>query len=114
WTRLGGKGWPTGPLGRISVAATRTASGLRLYATIDSPTEHGLWRSDDGGASWTQVNKGGAFSNYYSSRITVDPRDPDVVWLVGQSVRRCTEGGAKCEIFRGSPGGDDYHFVWIN
>jgi photosystem II stability/assembly factor-like uncharacterized protein len=114
WTRLGGKGWPAGPLGRISVATTRTASGLRLYATIESPTQGGLWRSDDGGASWTLVNKGQAFSGYYSSRVTVDPRDPDVVWMVGQSVRRCTEGGAKCEIFRGSPGGDDYHFVWIN
>ncbi len=114
WTRLGGKGWPAGPLGRVSVAAARTPKGLRLYAMIDSAENGGLWRSDDGGASWVRANKGGAFSSYYSSRITVDPRDPDVVWLVGQSVRRCTEGGAKCEIFRGSPGGDDYHFVWIN
>lgn len=114
WTRLGGQGWPSGPLGRISLATTHTASGLRIYATVDSKTDGGLWRSDDGGASWKLVNKGGAFSGYYSSRVTVDPRDPDVVWLVGQSVRRCSEGGAKCEIFRGSPGGDDYHFVWIN
>jgi photosystem II stability/assembly factor-like uncharacterized protein len=114
WTRLGGAGWPTGPLGRISVATARTAKGLRLYAVIDSDEHGGLWRSDDGGASWTRVNKSDAFTSWYQSRVTVDPADPDVVWLVGQSIRRCTEGGAKCEIFKGAPGGDDYHHIWIN
>lgn len=114
FTRLGGKGWPAGPIGRISVATARTAKGLRLYAMMDAGANTGLWRSDDGGQSWSHINKSGAFASYYSSRIAVDPRDPDVIWLVGQSVRKCTEGGAKCEIFRGSPGGDDYHFVWIN
>jgi hypothetical protein len=46
--------------------------------------------------------------------VTVDPRDPDVVYLTGQSIRRCDQGGANCDIFRGSPGGDDYHSIWVD
>ena len=114
WTPLGGKGWPSGPLGRISLAAARTAAGLRLYAVVSAKAAGGLYRSDDGGASWVLANAEKAFTSYYASRVTVDATDPDVVWLVGQSVRRCSDGGRACEIVKGAPGGDDYHFVWID
>src|SRR5437764_1341976 len=97
WRRLSGGGWPTGPLGRISLAATRSAGKLRVYAVIDSKANGGLWRSDDGGAHWQRVNSEKAFASYYGNRVTVDPRNPDVVYLVGQSMRRCDEGGARCE-----------------
>ena len=113
--KLGGESWPDGPLGRISVAATRTKSGaLRVYAMISADAKSGLYRSDDGGAHWARVNDEQAVTGYYASHVTVAPNDPDTVYLVGQSVRRCDQGGAHCEIIRGSPGGDDYHFVWIN
>src|SRR5579859_1055069 len=114
WAPLAGKGWPSGPLGRISLAATRTAAGLRLYAVVSAKAVGGLYRSDDGGASWVLANPEKAFTSYYASRVTVDPTDPDVVWLVGQSVRRCADGGRACRIVKGAPGGDDYHFVWID
>ena len=114
WKRLGGRGWPAGSLGRISLAATRTPAGLRLYAVISAGAAGGLYRSDDGGANWERVNDEQAFTGYYASRVTVDPADPDVVWLVGQSVRRCDQGGARCAIVKGAPGGDDHHFVWID
>ena len=114
WTRLEGGGWPAGTLGRISLATARTSQGLRVYAVVDSPKAGGLYRSDDGGAHWLRVNPEDAVSSYYASRVTVAPDDPDTVYLVGQSIRRCHDGGRTCEIVRGSPGGDDYHFVWIN
>jgi photosystem II stability/assembly factor-like uncharacterized protein len=114
WRRLSGGGWPTGPLGRISLASTRSAGKLRVYAVIDSKANGGLWRSDDGGAHWQRVNSEKAFASYYFNRVTVDPRNPDVVYLVGQSMRRCDQGGARCVIFRGSPGGDDYHSIWVD
>ena len=114
WRRLTGGGWPAGPLGRISLAVTRAGGKVRVYADVDSKTNGGLWRSDDGGVHWKRVNPGSAFSNYYFNRITVDPRNPDVVYLTGQSIRRCTAGGATCDIFRGSPGGDDYHSIWVD
>ena len=114
WRRLSGGGWPTGPLGRISLAVARKGSGIRVFADVDSKTNGGLWRSDDGGAHWKRANPGSAFSNYYFNRVTVDPSDADVVYLTGQSIRRCTNGGADCVIFRGSPGGDDYHSIWVD
>ncbi len=115
WTKLAGGGWPGGSLGRIGLAAARLANGqTRVYADIDSETAGGLWRSDDGGAHWSRVNPTRAFTSYYASRLTVAPDDPDTVYTVGQSIRRCTQGGAVCTIIRGSPGGDDYHFIWIN
>ncbi len=114
WKRMEGGGWPGGPLGRISLAVTRTAAGLRVYAVVSSDKAGGLYRSDDGGANWALVNDEPAFTSYYASRVTVAPDDPDVVFLVGQSIRRCDKGGARCKIVKGAPGGDDYHFVWIN
>jgi photosystem II stability/assembly factor-like uncharacterized protein len=114
WTRLSGGGWPEGALGRISLAVTDTAAGARVYAVVDSGKAGGLYRSDDGGGHWIRATDEDAISSYYANRVTVDPRDPDVVYTVGQSVRRCVKGGTTCEIIRGSPGGDDYHFVWIN
>lgn len=113
WRRLSGGGWPNGALGRISLAATRKAGHLRIYAVIDSKMFGGLWRSDDA-LHWRRVNDAKAFSGYYSNRVIVDPTNPDVVYLVGQSMRRCDRGGERCTIFRGSPGGDDYHQIWIN
>ena len=114
WHRLTGGGWPGGVLGRISLAVGRQGAKLVVYADVDSKKNGGLWRSDDGGAHWRRANPGAAFSNYYFNRVTVDPRNADVVYLTGQSIRRCTQGGAKCDIFRGSPGGDDYHSVWLD
>ncbi len=114
WHRLNGGGWPKMPVGRIGLAVTHIAKGTRIYASVDSKEAGGLYRSDDGGAHWALVNKSKAVANWYFSRLTVAPDNPDVVYEVGQSIRRCTNGGAKCEIFKGAPGGDDYHHIWIN
>ena len=117
WRKLGGQGWPTAPLGRIGLAVTDTAAGTRIYATIDGGNDAaatGLWRSDDGGAHWQRVNAHTQAANWYFSRLTVMPGQPDSVFTTGQSVRESTDGGKVFHVVKGSPGGDDYHFVWIN
>ncbi|MDQ2972250.1 MAG: hypothetical protein M3R20_04620, partial [Pseudomonadota bacterium] len=123
WKRVSGNGWPSGELGRIGVAA---ATGNRIYAVVDaapasgnvphaaSKNQGGLYRSDDGGANWKLVSSEGWLENDYFSRITVDPSNPDVVYSAGQSIRRSNDGGKTWTIVKGAPGGDDYHYVWIN
>ena len=124
WKRLGGAGWPSRPLGRIGIAVS---SGGRIYAAVDAkefksygpapsatPSATGLYRSDDGGASWTWVNRESWVGSNYFGRVTPDPVRPDVVYMTGQSIRRSTDGGKTFEVLKGAPGGDDYHFVWIN
>src|SRR5581483_4817548 len=89
WTRLSGNGWPQGVLGRIGIAVTHTVQGARVYATVASKTEGGVWRSDDGGDHWVRVNSDAAtFGNPYFSRLESDPRNPDIVYSAGQSIRR--------------------------
>ena len=114
WARLSGGGWPEGALGRIGLAATRAGRAARVYAVIDAKDNGGLYRSDDAGASWTRVDDDDELINGYFSRLTVMPGDPDTVYAMGRSIHRCTSGGTKCEIIKGSPGGDDYHDLWIN
>ena len=48
------------------------------------------------------------------NRVTVDPKNRDVVYVTGQSIRRSDDGGKTLHFFKGAPGGDDYHFLWIN
>ena len=124
WSRISGNGWPTAPaLGRIGLA---TAAGGRVYAVINaaphsgniahaaSENQGGLYRSDDGGANWQRVSSESWLANDYFGRITVDPANRDRIFATGQSVRVSTDAGAHWNIFKGAPGGDDYHFVWIN
>ena len=114
WTRVEGHGWPTGKLGRIGIAATHSGNATRVYAVIDAEKDGGLYRSDDAGASWMKVNDDGELINSYFSKLTAVPNDPDAVYAMGRSIHYCTDGGAHCEIIKGSPGGDDYHDLWIN
>ncbi|MGA9420780.1 MAG: hypothetical protein WBW61_00330 [Rhodanobacteraceae bacterium] len=123
WRRIKGGGWPDATLGRIGLAST---TGGRVYAVVDaapnsgnvphanSKNAGGLYRSDDGGAHWVRVSSEAWLENDYFSRVTVDPTDRDRIYATGQSIRRSDDGGKTWTVFRGSPGGDDYHHLWIN
>src|SRR5581483_5164152 len=123
WSRVRGNGWPQVNLGRIGLA---TASGGRVYAVINaapnsgnvphaaSKDEGGLYRSDDGGEHWRRVSGESWLENDYFCRIAVDPSDRNRIYSAGQSIRRSDDGGEHWTVFKGAPGGDDYHFLWIN
>src|SRR5207244_11978964 len=95
-------------------AATHSPKGTRVYATVHAEEVGGLYRSDDSGAHWQRVNEDGELTSNYFARLAVLPGDPETVFVMGRSIHRCDHGGARCEISKGSPGGDDYHDLWIN
>jgi photosystem II stability/assembly factor-like uncharacterized protein len=112
WHPLTGHGLPSGQLGRIGLAA---GTGDRVYAIIDCK-EGGLYRSEDGGANWLHVSSDPRIwgRGWYFSRVTVDPKNPDVVWVPNVALYRSTDGGRRFEAVKGAPGGDDYHLLWID
>jgi photosystem II stability/assembly factor-like uncharacterized protein len=105
--------------GRISVAIAMHTNGQRIYVVgnaIDGGS--GVYRSDDQGATWKHVGNGDArVSNgqgSYSSGIWVDSQNPDIVYVVSIALYRSTDGGNTFVSYKGAPGGEDYHNMWID
>ncbi len=124
WSRLS-EGLPAVDVGRVGLAVARGRGGAVVYASValegsaltTAAAAHdasGLYRTDDGGAHWHLANGDPALASSYFGRVTVAPNDPNTVYVTGQSIRRSTDGGKTFGFFKGAPGGDDYHFVWID
>ncbi len=114
WHPLSG-GIPGGPgVGRIGIAVA-PSEPQRLYAQVDA-RKGGVYRSDDGGKSWRLVTDEDRIwhRGWYFGSVTVDPMNADVVYVMNTSVYRSEDGGATWAGFKGAPGGDDYHQLWIN
>jgi photosystem II stability/assembly factor-like uncharacterized protein len=110
WSPLSTKGLPEGSWGRTGIAVGGKL-GRRLFAII----EPGLFRSDDAGATWRQITKDPrVVGSFYFSRVFVDPRNADTVYVMQTSAYRSTDGGQTFLSFKGAPGGDDYHVLWID
>jgi photosystem II stability/assembly factor-like uncharacterized protein len=114
WTPAGATGLPPGPLGRIELAVAPGAGAARVWAAIDAETGRGLYRSDDGGASWRLVNDRAETASSYMSGLVPDPANPDIVWAMGRDLKRSSDGGSSFTVVRAAPGGDDYHDLWID
>ena len=93
-----------------------SADGKRVYALIDDGKKSGLYRSDDGGDSWTFKNSDARITSraWYFGNITIDPQNPDVFYVPNVAVYRSEDGGQTISIVRGAPGGDDYHQLWVD
>jgi photosystem II stability/assembly factor-like uncharacterized protein len=89
-------GFPKGKLGRLAIAVAPSNPNI-LYTVIESEQDKdkGLYRSDDAGASWKQLNNdfGIVVRPFYFSRIEVDPRNPDVVVKAGLLGSISRDGG---------------------
>jgi len=119
WQAIGGRGLPDGT--RIAALAVSSGThGKRLYALAGggrggvsggSGGVRGLFRSDDGGETWTlgaqQLASAGG-------KIYADPQNPDVMYLMGTSLYRSTDGGRHVTSYWGAPSGADPRFLWID
>ncbi len=102
-------------IGRIGPAVSPSAPD-RMYAWVNAKKGSGIYRSDDAGESWQQVNdeerifgRGDDFGC-----VRVDPRNKDVIYVANTSTYRSTDAGKNFTAIKGAPGGDDYHTIWIN
>jgi len=111
WRIVEGKGLPTEAMGRVGVAVAPGTSGMRVYAIMTQ----GLFRSEDGGASWQRsTTDPRILGNGYFSRVFVNPRNSNLVYVAQTSMYQSTDGGHTFEAWAGAPSGDDYHVLWIN
>ena len=102
-------------VGRIGADISLTDPN-RMYAWVDSRKNAGIYRSDDGGESWTLVNSeervGGRGDDFNCVRI--DPRNQDIIYVANTTTYKSTDAGKTFTAIKGAPGGDDYHTIWIN
>ena len=132
WTEVKGGGFPGTTKGRIGIAIAPSnpkviytwveadtlkhplAKGEKPDTTKQAKTNSGVYRSTDGGNTWTLMyrNEGDARPFYYS-QIRVDPKNPDrVYWM--SSVFRFSDDGGKT-VRRGALSiHTDWHAMWID
>ncbi|MEQ1678340.1 MAG: hypothetical protein ABL876_16700, partial [Chitinophagaceae bacterium] len=102
-------------LGRIGFCIAPSDAN-RMYATVDAGQLGGIYRSDDAGETWKRMIS----DNRYWGRaadfaeVKVDPKNPDIVYSANVVTWKSVDGGKTWNAFRGAPGGDDYHRIWIN
>ncbi len=111
-------GLPTIPegLGRIGIGIA-PGNPKVIYATVDADPKHGgVYRSDDGGENWRLLTQDarlwGRGSDF--AEIKAHPKNPDTVYVANTSTYVSYDGGKTWAGFKGAPGGDDYHRIWIN
>ena len=113
WVEVTGGGLPT-LNGCEQVAIAQNTNAQRVFIIGNN----GLFRSDDAGATWHQMDKedervrngqGG-----YNCGVYVDTRNPDVVYTINTSSYKSTDGGRTFTGFKGAPGGDDPQQLWLD
>jgi photosystem II stability/assembly factor-like uncharacterized protein len=91
----------------------------RLYATLAAASgKLNVYRSDDAGDTWAKITDdprpAGRIGGGDLSIPKVDPKNPDVLYVVSTVTMKSSDGGKTWSGFRGAPGGDDYQNLWIN
>lgn len=113
WEKLS-KGLPQGLIGKIDLGVCAADSKV-LYALVEAPDEEGgLYKSVNQGKTFTQVSsdRGIRTRPFYYTNVEVDPKDPDVLYVMATGYYKSTDGGENWERMR-PPHGDN-HDMWIN
>jgi len=112
WEKIKGKGLPEAEIGKVALAIA-PSNPERIYAMIEAEDE-GLWRSDNGGASWTHINHDHVLLNrpHYYTRCVVAPDDFNEVYFPATRFSMTLDGGENLKRF--NPTGGDHHDIWID
>jgi photosystem II stability/assembly factor-like uncharacterized protein len=102
-----------GLLGKIGVAVSPVDQD-RVYAIVEHKTEGGVYRSDDGGETWTYTNEERRLRQraFYYTRIYADPQEVDHVYVLNTGFYKSTDGGETFPRSFRVPHGDN-HDLWI-
>ena len=113
WTEISkNSGFPTDTLGIIGVSVS-PVNNQRVWAIVENKDKGGLYRSNDGGASWTYVNSNRNLRQraWYYTRVYADTKDVDKLYVLNVRYHKSTDGG-KTFSSHGAPHGD-HHDLWI-
>ncbi|MCA1595115.1 MAG: hypothetical protein LC772_01625 [Chloroflexi bacterium] len=115
-TRDGGKSWRI--LGRNGGRPFANPAYRGVWGVCFDPvrpnrifigSEHGLYRTVDGGANWQLVHGGTA--DYTTRAIAVDPANPDVVYAACGAGARTGNSWSRGEVIRSTDGGDTWRIL---
>ena len=112
WHKLEG-GLPE-TLGKVGVAVSPTRPG-RVWALVEAADDDGgLYRSDDGGKRFVQVNRERLLRarSWYYTKVFADPRDANTVYVLNAPMLRSIDGGRTFERVS-TPHGDN-HDLWVS
>jgi photosystem II stability/assembly factor-like uncharacterized protein len=112
WTEITrNPGLPKGVLGKIGITVS-PANPQRLWALIEADSG-GVYRSDDGGATWTLTNDDRSLRQraWYYTVVRADPKDANSVYALNVGFFRSTDGGKTFKSVD-TPHSDN-HDLWI-
>ncbi|MBT8310041.1 MAG: glycosyl hydrolase [Flavobacteriaceae bacterium] len=106
------EGFPTDTLGIIGVTVS-PLNNDRVWAMVENKEKGGLYRSDDGGKTWKQVNSERKLRQraWYYTRVYADTKDVDKVYVLNVRYHKSVDGG-KTFSTHNAPHGD-HHDLWI-
>tara|TARA_R110000765_G_scaffold27827_2_gene67359 strand:- start:3199 stop:6342 length:3144 start_codon:yes stop_codon:yes gene_type:complete len=107
------EGFPKDTLGIIGVAVSPKNSE-RVWAIVENKDKGGLYRSEDGGKTWSVVNEERKLRQraWYYTRVYADTQDEDVVYVLNVNYHKSTDGGKSFNTFNAPHG--DHHDLWVS
>ena len=115
WINISDGYFQSSSIGAIAIAPSNpniiyVGTGEHAVRGVMSSPGDGLYRSDDGGQSWTHI---GLAKTQHISKILVDPRHPEHLWVAAQGA---TFGKSRHRgVFKSEDGGQNWtHVLYAN